>query len=65
MMVYNVLAILPNGATVFNGNMGFVPRKGEEIEANGRVYVVDSVRYVFVQGSHSGQFVRLVLKHVF
>ena len=62
-MNFNVTATLRNGAMVFSGNMGFVPRIGEEIEAVGQIFVVENVRYIFNQGRAFGQPVRLVLRY--
>ena len=61
-MNFNVTATLRNGALVFNGTMGFVPRVGEEIETCGMVFVVENVRYIFNQGRSFGQSVRLTLR---
>lgn len=61
-MNYNVTAVLRNGALVFSGNMGFVPRIGEEMESCGMVFVVENVRYIFNQGRSFGQSVRITLR---
>lgn len=62
-MNFNVTATLRNGALVFNGTMGFIPRIGEEIEAAGQIFVVENVRYIFNQGRAFGQPVHLTLRY--
>lgn len=62
-MNFNITATLRNGAMVFSGNMGFVPRIGEEIEAVGQIFVVENVRYIFNQGRAFGQPVHLTLRY--
>ena len=61
---YKVYATLSDGTMVFNGAMNYVPRKGEEIEANGYVFVVKNVRYILKDGTDYENNVRLQLEQI-
>lgn len=53
-MMFNIKAFLPNGTLVFDSQTYWVPHKGDELEAAGCVFVVDSVRYKLYSGvTHS------------
>jgi hypothetical protein len=60
--MFKVRGIMPNGTQILDGTMNFVPRVGEEIDANGYIYVVENVRYIFRQGQQFGQPVMLTLR---
>lgn len=61
---YKVYATLSSGEMVFDGEMNYVPRKGEEIEANGYVFVVENVRYILKDGMDYENNVRLQLERI-
>ena len=63
-MLFNIRGDLKNGYNVFTGTLNFLPRVGEEIEANGYVYKVLSVRYIIKEGSYYGTTVHLLLEQV-
>ena len=63
-MQYNVYAALANGSMVFNGTMTYIPRKGEEIDVNGHIFMVSSVRYVLKEGASYATYVRLLLTQI-
>ena len=60
-MQYDIYATLPHGGMVFSGQLNYVPHKGEEIEANGHVFIVNSVRYILRDGISYNNQVRLIL----
>ena len=61
-MNFNVRADLSTGYNVFQGTFNYVPRIGEEIEANGYIFKVVNVRYILKEGSYYGTPVRLTLE---
>lgn len=63
-MQFEIYATLSNGVMVFNGTLNYVPHKGEELEANGNVFVVESVRYILKDGISYKNYVRLQLAHI-
>ena len=60
-MKYNIIA-LSNNQIVFNGATCFVPRKGEQLEVRGVLYVVDYVKYKIQEGTSFNTFVELGLR---
>lgn len=60
-MQYNIVARLANGFFVFSANTGWVPNKGDELEINGNVFVVDKVRYKLSEGTTYNTKVELKL----
>lgn len=63
-MQFNVHATLLNGATVFQGFMNYIPRKGEEVDINGHVLSVENVRYILKDYPQAHTQVLLRLKFV-
>ena len=57
-----IKATLSDGTLVFDGTLGLVPRKDEEIDVNGIVYVVENVRHVLREGMSNSNCILLVLK---
>ena len=62
-MQYNINAVLLDGTFVFSATAGWLPNKGDEIEAGGYVFVVKSVRYKIQQGTTYTTNVELRLAH--
>ena len=63
-MQYEIYATLSNGVKVFDGTMGYVPHKGEEIEIGCYVFIVENVRYVLNEGTQFKTSVKLQLAHI-
>lgn len=63
-MVFNIRGDLKNGCNVFTGTLNFVPRIGEEIEANRYVFKVLNVKYIINEGTYYEIPVRLLLEQV-
>ena len=64
-MRFNVIGVSEkSGAYVFNMQTGYVPRKNEELEIDGYIYVVKYVRYTLSHGDFSIQNVRLGLDRI-
>ena len=55
---------LSDGTLIFNGTLGLVPRKDEEIDVNGIVYIVKNVRHVLKEGLSNNNYILLILKPI-
>lgn len=62
-MRFNITAI-SNGKIVFQGTMGYIPRKGEHIEMEGYTYVVENVIHILKRGMSYDNNVQLLVKYI-
>lgn len=59
-----IRANLSNGTLIFDGTLSLVPRKDEEIDVNGNVFVVENVRHVLKEGASNSNYVLLRLRSI-
>ena len=63
-MKFNIIAVMEKSdAFVFNMQTYYVPRQNEELEINGKVFVVKYVRYKLSSGDFNIQNVQLGLTY--
>ena len=63
-MKFNIIAVMKKSdAYVFNMQTYYVPRQNEELEINGKVFVVKYVRYKLPNGDFNMQNVQLGLAY--
>lgn len=61
MRKFNIKAFTPSGDFIFASLADFVPRKDEEIQIKGHIFVVKNVRYVLEEGTTNTTDVVLLL----
>ena len=60
-MQFKVYAVRANGTVVFDKTLSYIPRKGEEMQIDGCVFVVENVRYVISTHGLGDGYVKLQL----
>lgn len=63
-MDFNVFGTLEDGLNVFAYTSNFIPSVGKEIEVNGCIFEVLSVRCVVDEGPYDGTTVYLLVEQV-
>ena len=64
MHTFNLIGVMEkDNYRVFSGLANFVPRKGEELQINGAIFVVKYVRYLMSAGISNAQTVHIGLAY--
>lgn len=61
-MYFNVDALNEDYVSIFHGIMNYLPRIGEEIVFEGRIYTVTNVRHIVCEGKNLTHDTQLYLK---